>query len=75
MLARETGWSERFLLWELPLERLLQYQHCALRAHDVWTVSRTAAVSGEEEMAALDAAIEEMHRRDGTDVEEPGGSR
>jgi hypothetical protein len=37
-LARETGWSERFIFWELPLSRLLQYQHCALRAHDVWTV-------------------------------------
>jgi len=37
-LARETGWSEHFIFWELPLARLLQYQHCALRAHDVWTV-------------------------------------
>jgi hypothetical protein len=37
-LARETGWPEHFIFWELPLSRLLQYQHCALRAHDVWTV-------------------------------------
>ena len=37
-LARETGWPEHFIFWELPLARLLQYQHCALRAHDVWTV-------------------------------------
>ena len=36
-LARETGWPEHFIFWELPLARLLQYQHCALRAHDVWT--------------------------------------
>jgi hypothetical protein len=37
-LARETGWPEHFILWELPLARLLHYQHCALRANDVWTV-------------------------------------
>jgi hypothetical protein len=37
-LARETGWAEHFIFWELPLARLLQYQHCALRACDVWTV-------------------------------------
>jgi len=37
-MARETGWPERYILWELPLARLLQYQHCALRANDVWTV-------------------------------------
>ena len=37
-LARETGWPEHFIFWELPLARLMQYQHCALRAHDVWTV-------------------------------------
>ena len=37
-LARETGWAESFIFWDLPLSRLLQYQHCALRVHDVWTV-------------------------------------
>jgi hypothetical protein len=42
-LARETGWSEHFIFWELPIARLLQYQHCALRAHDVWTVPVTVA--------------------------------
>lgn len=38
MLAKETGWSEHFILWELPLHRLHQYYHAALRACDVWTV-------------------------------------
>jgi len=37
-LARETGWSESFLLWHLPLARALQYYHCALRASLAWTV-------------------------------------
>jgi hypothetical protein len=37
-LARETGWPEAFILWELPLPRALQYYHCALRASLAWTV-------------------------------------
>lgn len=37
-LARETGWSEHFILWRLPLARALQYYHCALRSVLAWTV-------------------------------------
>ncbi len=37
-LARETGWSRDFILWELPLDEVLQYNHCALRAANCWTV-------------------------------------
>lgn len=37
-LARETGWSEHFVLWRLPLARALQYYHCALRSVLAWTV-------------------------------------
>jgi len=39
LLAKTTGWPERFLLWELPLTRALQYQHAALRSEGVWTVA------------------------------------
>jgi hypothetical protein len=56
-LARETGWSEHYIIWELPLARLLQYQHCALRANDVWTVPpgppTGETVDAFERMAAL----------------------
>lgn len=40
MLAKATGWSESFILWDLPLARLLAYEHANLRANDVWTVKR-----------------------------------
>ncbi|MBU3665283.1 MAG: hypothetical protein FGM15_05320 [Chthoniobacterales bacterium] len=40
MLAKATGWSESFILWELPLARLIAYEHANLRANDVWTVRR-----------------------------------
>lgn len=39
LLAKTTGWPEQFLLWELPLTRALAYQHAAMRAEGVWTVS------------------------------------
>jgi hypothetical protein len=38
MLAAATGWSEHFIIWELPLERLVAYEHTNLRTKDVWTV-------------------------------------
>lgn len=46
-MAKETGWSEHYILWELPLARALAYQHCALRAAGVWTVPVKAAPKDE----------------------------
>lgn len=40
MLAKATGWAESFIIWQLPLVRLLAYEHANLRANDVWTVNR-----------------------------------
>lgn len=38
-MAEKTGWSEHFLLWELPLTRLLAYEHCALATREgIWTI-------------------------------------
>ena len=50
-LARETGWSEHYILWQLPLARALAYQHAALRAHGVWTV--TPSAPAEHDLAAI----------------------
>jgi hypothetical protein len=38
MLAEKTGWSEEFILWQLPLHRALAYQHCAMWQSGAWTV-------------------------------------
>jgi hypothetical protein len=54
-LARETGWPEHFILWELPLARALAYQHAALRAHGVWTVK--ASPPAETDLAAILTAL------------------
>lgn len=45
MLAKETGWPERFILWELPLSRALGYYHASLRAAGAWTVKREPAIT------------------------------
>ena len=37
-LARDTGWSEEFLIWRLPMARALQYYHCALQTANLWTL-------------------------------------
>lgn len=50
-LADKTGWPERFIIWELPIVRALEYYHAALWANGAWTVrhERTAA----EQLAML----------------------
>lgn len=62
-LARETGWTEHFILWELPLHRALAYQHAALRAHGVWTVSPSAPV--EHDLSALLTSLHSIDDEDG----------
>ena len=35
VIARETGWREQFILWELPFFRFLRYQHCHWRSLEI----------------------------------------
>ena len=62
-LARETGWSRDFILWELPLDESLQYHHCALRAANCWTVppmpDASEQIARMESLATVDAEDEE----------------
>lgn len=45
-VAEKTGWSEKFLTWELPLTRLMAYEHCALAMNPgIWTIKREKAES------------------------------
>jgi hypothetical protein len=37
-IAGHTGWTEHFVLWELPFARALQYRHYILAAAGEWTV-------------------------------------
>lgn len=38
LIARYSGWSEHFILWELPLSRAYAYAHAYMRLHGIKTV-------------------------------------
>ncbi len=61
-LARETGWPESFILWELPFARALQYHHCALRSNGVWTIpmGESAAPADLAALATLEKQAADM---------------
>jgi hypothetical protein len=48
-IAKDTGWSEDFIIWRLPMARALQYYHCSLQAANLWTLEPPT----EETMQAL----------------------
>ncbi len=54
-LAMNTGWSEDFILWQLPLSRGLQYQHAALYANGAKCVPTAAAL--ENQLSELEASL------------------
>jgi len=54
-LARETGWTRNYILWELSLTEILQYNHCALRALGCWTVEPMP--DGKAQIERLEAII------------------
>jgi hypothetical protein len=65
-LAEKTGWSEHFILWELPLRRLYQYYHVALRSSDLWTVIPMPPAASMAQQALL--AVEAVHKSDIQDI-------
>lgn len=46
-VAKETGWPERFIVWELPIVRALEYYHAALWSNGVWTVRNDQSAADE----------------------------
>lgn len=45
LLAEATGWSEDFILWQLPLARGNQYVHAILCSHGASTLPTSAAMN------------------------------
>lgn len=45
VLARYFGWSEHFILWELPMCRANAYAHALMRMHHVNTQPATNGLS------------------------------
>ena len=60
-LARETGWTEKFLM-EAPLAKLMRYYHAALWVNGAWTrksASKDKVATVEEMLANFKPTIEE----------------
>jgi hypothetical protein len=69
-IARDTGWSEEFILWQLPLPRALQYYHCALQAAGLWTLEPPDPQAAREMvspdlLAHIDALVDAQGDDDG----------
>ena len=56
-LAKETGWSEEYILWELPFVRALEYYHAELISAGKWTIKYK---SESEKKADLDNLLSEI---------------
>jgi hypothetical protein len=53
-VAGGTGWAERDIVWEMPMDRVLQYYHAIARAAGAWTIP--AAPAGAASVPAVSAA-------------------
>jgi hypothetical protein len=63
MLAKETGWPEHFIVWELPLVRVLEYYHAALWHSGAWTVAPSASVG--QQLDELSSLVDNLTFDDG----------
>lgn len=53
LIARHTGWSEHFILWELPLARGNVYCHAIMRLNNIKTQRESDAGGLREAIDAL----------------------
>ena len=69
-IAKDTGWSEDFIIWRLPMARALQYYHCALQAANLWTLEPSTeasiqALAPDELIGLIDRMVDEGDDDDG----------
>ena len=67
-LAKETGWPEEYILWELPFVRALEYYHAALISAGKWTIRYQSET---DKKAQLDSLLNEIHQSLEFDEEDP----
>lgn len=56
LIAGGTGWTRDFILWELPIWQVNQFEHCSL-------FERGADVSMKADVAQVVDDVEEMKRQ------------
>ena len=69
-ITKDTGWSEEFIIWRLPMARVLQYYHCSLQAANLWTLEPPTeetmqALAPDELIGLIDRMIDETESDDG----------
>ena len=69
-IAKDTGWSEDFIIWKLPMARALQYYHCSLQAANLWTLEPPTeetmqALAPDALIGLIDRMIDETESNDG----------
>jgi hypothetical protein len=69
-IAKDTGWSEEFIIWRLPMARALQYYHCSLQAANLWTLEPPTeetmqALAPDALIGLIDRMIDEAEDDDG----------
>jgi hypothetical protein len=69
-IAKDTGWSEDFIIWRLPMARALQYYHCSLQAANLWTLEPPTeetmqALAPDALIGLIDRMIDETESDDG----------
>ena len=69
-IAKDTVWSEDFIIWRLPMARALQYYHCALQAANLWTLeppteASIQALAPDELIGIIDRMVDDDHDDDG----------
>ena len=69
-IAKDTGWSEDFIIWKLPMARALQYYHCSLQAANLWTLEPPTeetmqALAPDALIGFIDRMIDETESDDG----------
>jgi hypothetical protein len=58
-IVAETGWTEEYILWQLPMRRAWGYYHCACQRNAVEVISsEQAAKRGEK----FDSMVERLTR-------------
>ena len=69
-IAKDTGWSEDFIIWRLPMARALQYYHCSLQAANLWTLEPATeeaieALAPDELIGLIDRMVDDGDDDDG----------
>ncbi len=67
-LAKETGWSEHYILWELPFVRAMQYYHALLWANGQWTVKPADEAEISASVEAVFQRLQEKNYNEDDDV-------